>query len=714
MSAVLQKKVRSFLAAQYELQAKYRSILDVPKNTQLAAELTLIHEYDQLVYSFTAIKTYYDLSKSRWESDHRNQMDEFETLNSRITDKLPIADLYEECPELAVIRREYKELAREGGKLAHLLIASSSDLSLLHQLTSDFAGFPSLSPTPAASKAPGPKAAPKEKTPAKAAPSEESPQPKRRKLQSSLESLSPKPAQPAPRPAQTKPKKAVIVVDVDEPSDGETEQRTQNTQKGITDTQATPSTSASPEAPTTKDHKPKVAKRDSSSDSDRPRSQQSTPLASEAPELTQLLSPQTVLKDASFSKFPTWTREHVHILVNAALSVGLGSNEFTQDDAICLAIRRRFNISITRRAAEALRLHYGLTPNTMDNYKYYIQAFDSVAAHYYANRNYVTTPWAELRNQFNRNTGRIWPDWEVKQRYYLFELHQKVYGKQGEPSSNYADIVATYKKTIRQAPDKSVAASAQQKDAATLTQMEPGSPLQFEQEPVTTTKSSIWPQHIMETLVEGAIKVPNKAKNRIQQVVQYIKVRSGFEASEPDVKERLSWASVKRRIEMGRLEKERAAKSKASKAKTEPLSSSDVVDSIHKPITVQGNQFNKLLAEIRAKEDSHPTWFYNEKFPPTKLTNFWTLGRTVCIWSTIEFLSRRQTQVDVPTMMVAKQKLHKIIMLRLLREHKLRVSESSLNARILRMMELDLFDPLLCQAINEYWESVQPDSRKVK
>lgn len=102
--------------------------------------------------------------------------------------------------------------------------------------------------------------------------------------------------------------------------------------------------------------------------------------------------------------------------------------------------------------------------------------------------------------------------------------------------------------------------------------------------------------------------------------------------------------------------------------------------------------------------NTRPDWHYHQQFASLDLTEFWTFDKCKCITSTVEFLSRVPADTVDVTMRVARMNLVKLIMLRLLRLHLIKMLPELIESRMMRMMELDVFDAVLCRLINEHFE----------
>ena len=145
MSAVIQKKIRNFLDARSELLARYNS-LAASADPRLRLALENLHEFDLLSFSYLAIKSYYDLSKLRWDLDYRNLLDDFVSLSARIETKLPLTELYLEIPGLQILRRQFRENAREGGKVAYLMVSLLGRMSDMATVVAQVASYDTRKP----------------------------------------------------------------------------------------------------------------------------------------------------------------------------------------------------------------------------------------------------------------------------------------------------------------------------------------------------------------------------------------------------------------------------------------------------------------------------------------------------------------------------------------------------------------------------------------
>lgn len=120
----LPRKVRNYVEVKHSLEARYDSLISNAVHwssdlINVAAALRLLREMDMIAYQFAAIRAYLDHSKARLLVYDSQFIDEIELYRSTLEKDLPIGELIAAVPALAIIRREYRENAREGGKMAH-------------------------------------------------------------------------------------------------------------------------------------------------------------------------------------------------------------------------------------------------------------------------------------------------------------------------------------------------------------------------------------------------------------------------------------------------------------------------------------------------------------------------------------------------------------------------------------------------------------------
>lgn len=854
----MQKKIHNYLATRDELLGRYSAakarVLDL-----LQVYATSLYEFDQLCYSYYALKSYYDLSKTRWDSDYRNLLDELALLNTRLEDKIPIADLYTLLPELAVVRRLLKENAKEGGKVAHLMVASSADLGALKlQLKSGSdksaaavlvagAGYPEATAArpstteaehgrtdlvrpkivaqPGANQpavqstglkqksvkeatATGSKPAaivtrdnsardasslvevvqastpPQAITAALGAP-KASKEPETSSFNGHITSNTaskiskttafPTTAATAATPAQTAPL-ASSSGPATVPGTAEVPTNTP-TAAAITQPSIVNSTPTAPAASNEQALKPKLAPTVNDVFKEGPRKELSPAPATKRREPSPGTpdSKRSKREDRSFDAFPSWTREHVK-----SFTVAAAKDPQRPIIAIQEALRKNFDVIILPDAANTLRLHYGMVPSTIGKYRYYNQAFNLVAQSFYENRQkYVTVPWADLRLHFARKAMVNIQDWEIKGRYALFLLHRRTYGPQGEPTSNYVDLVEDFQRSMI---INRVELPTQLHNLATPV---PQSPLTFSKESpvVSLDTADRWTPELINHLIDAEVKIPLDSTRRTAVIMHYIRLKTGHTFTQQEIEERRKWKDVEIAVEYKRevirRQQESQAPPKASPlAATEsrqqtPVANKIVASSVGStsepvlqgsqlspvqssanaapaattakqailaqneaspashaaseatpstPIVAlaeqnelatpsasnsttkkKSNHFDKLLEIL--KVERHPEWHYQKILQNAELSPFWTLERCRTIVSTIEYMSQFPQDTNDITIKVARLNMVKVMMLRFLREHQLKIDASLIEARIMRMMQLDVFDEPLCRLINDYFRN---------
>ncbi|WPK27126.1 hypothetical protein PUMCH_004499 [Australozyma saopauloensis] len=731
MSGLVKKKLATYLETRNDLQTQYKTLLSRAGAGSDSA-LASLYEFDQLNYSYQALKLYYEVSKSKWDLDYRNLLEDLASVNLRIESRLPIRELCGEMPELSRLRREFRENAREAGKLAHMMISSSAALRDLASVMAEISALTSMSPTP--STTPGAESK-NNSTKGKARKKSTHWRIARRLQETSLkqgvvapdESLgtnkasSPASASDSPasgKPVVQEPSPSVLdlPINVDafhlQSSDSATPEQRQPqatipakepAKKAISILDAAYISSASSRdaspMPVLKPGGPQTRKRPS------------PPTANILQNNLKRLS-----SESGIYSLNDWSREHVRCLIVALVQDQNGSNP---DTAIQKAFQEKFGVELSPEEAHTLRIHYGLADVSMSSYKYMNQTFQLLATSYYDHlSNYVGIPWADMRLQFGRKVNAILPDWEIKSRYYLFLLHRRVYGRLGEPSSDYADLVAGYHKLVN--PNlKSLLYStalnhelkhtksipvAELPNATRLDHL-PG--LNFRTPDTSTQTAPIvetqWNPEHLEALIEGEINVPENAVNRMAVLMHYIKLTAGKKFTLEEIEKRRAEQDVvsavlqRKHPTLVDVEKERTTRSKIPIqvfSKTRPSSAGK--DS--------ANNFDILLADISSlvQEDS----YYEAKIPSSIITGFWDFEKTKSLMSTVEYISRIPAETPNITMKVARLNMVKIIMLRLLRLFQIKVKPDLVEQRLKKMMEVDVFDEALCRLINEHFENL--------
>lgn len=691
MSTGIHKKIRSYLSIRNDLYKQYRTIQQSEVSADLRQNLADLFEYDQLCYSYHALKSYYDLSKSRWDLDYRNLLDDLASLNARIEEKIVLVDLFGEFPELQMLRRQLKENAKEGGKVAFLIVSLSTDMDAVKQFMADIE-VSDWTPERNVS----------------ATPSKETTKVPQQAIQSATQ-----PAQPAARP-ETQQNRAAT-------------QPSHPPSQGAAPTTTPPSTLSNATASNASQQVAESTKR--ASDSQSP------------------VGKRTSL-DESFSRFTTWTREHDLSIFRAA-----AQNPLVPINAIQLALHRDFGVLISPEACRTLMLHYGMDPRTKDKYQYYIQAFHLVASQFHHNRQYVTVPWAEIRLQFARKTGLTLDDWEVRGRYLLFMLHRAVYGTSGEPPSNYSDLADEWRKISDfRGQGSRLAAGKHVPDSQVPPRLEFS---KQQASIAVDSEEEIWTPQMLALLVTAHLKIPPGTPNRILSIKHYIYLESKKDIDVREVEERLKWKDIVNAVERIRMSQaiqnpiipitqsqspqpqvfqatqppvsqtlgsqtkvnqtpsgkpqlasqqwqvtplsNKVQPSQVTKvSQTTPGQTSQIQSSpASTPRTI--NQFDALLDTI--EKLAKPDWYYKPKFPPGTLTEFWDFDKCKCVYVTVEFFAKIPTDTPDLTLKVARANLKKMTRLRLLRAFKIKVLEALVENKLMHMMEQDVFSPLMVAVI---------------
>lgn len=602
MSIVVQKKIRSYLAIKDDLHKKYVTITQKQVDTDLRQGLMDLYEFDQLCYSYYALKSYYDLSKSRWDLDYRNLLDDLSSLHLRIEDKIPVAELYLELPELSVLRREFRENAREGGKVAYLIVSLSVDMSVLkeilgvdiqksttgtpleennkrdsgklamHASVAELStGYSSQSsqvsaPQPLVSH---PKSSQSVVSHSIQSAVSHSTQPLISHSAQPVVSHSTQPYQPVVSPPShfvtsqhlkpqpvvsqhlTVPSTPYQLAGSGAPSAFENHRspgyhafqfqlpQSLNDQRshayGASGHNVPPSASHAPTSfsPPSQTVLQQVNTKLSHSN---PAVASSSFNASKRPSTSEdIVVKKRKNEDDDFGAFGTWTREHNYCIFKAVMDDPLRTSQ-----SIYLAIYKQFGITLSQRAIATLELHYGYSDRTQDKYQYYIQAFHLVASQFHDNPNYVTVPWADIRLQFARKTGLTLADWEVRGRYLLFLLHRKVYGANGEPPSNYSDLVEEWKKLLNLRN-----LSPNLRASPPATQQQAGLEFQAGNTSISVEdEEQLWTPLYVDALIEAHSKLPLNLMNRMLVIKHYIKLKTNKEFDVKEIESRLRWRDV--------------------------------------------------------------------------------------------------------------------------------------------------------------------------
>lgn len=722
----MKKKIGNYLAARNDLELRYLRLIN-EADPAIKQSIHNLYEFDLLNYSYLALKTYYDISKSKWDLDYRNILDDLASVNTRIESKLPIHELCETLPQLQVLRREQRENAREAGKIAHLMISSSASVEDLTLLVNDF-DVPQLSsrnlltntlttelnlPAINIGKPDVPRAR-KDVASERARSTTKQKQAKSNQMPEQNSTKAKKKSTP-----RTISNDNELVVSTRLPTSPEyiaiKPAVNNNMKQKDTYLSSIPNTPIQPDAfriledtqgvsfvePETKNDAENSTnvpfnsstKKSSSALKSGPESKKrataSTPAAADQ------IHKRTKNQE-NFSNLLTWTREHVACLVNAAMD---SSNPTS---SIQKVFKDKFDVSLSADEANTLRLHYGLMEPSMKRYKYYIQAFRLVASYFFENRNeYVVTPWEEIRLQFARKADFNLPDWETRGRFYLYLLHRSVYGRVGEPSSNYGDLVAGFQKKMQ--PERISLLPSPPVEEESLASEKGNYNIAFSPSskiPQTQTlqypkaSQNEWKTPDIEALVEAECNVPVDANYRTELLMRYIKLKTGkqFSISEIDLR--------RKQKDVLTILKQKKVASKSAVKKTKnvtPPKETGVSPSTQPTVS----QFNALLSKIASEAQSDA--YYESKIPKVLLTKFWDLGKSKSLISTVEYISRIDPNTADVVEKVARVYMIKIVRLRFLREHQVQALAEVIESRLKRMMEMDVFNEVQCKLLNAHF-----------
>lgn len=793
--SVLQRKIRNFLDTRHDLEAQYKLLID--STSDPSSGLQDLFEFDQLCYLYHALKSYYDVSRSNWDLDYRNLLDDLASIVLRMEEKIPVAEILALVPQLKVVRRQLRENAREGGKVAFSMVLLNADMDSFQRIVM------TLDLDDAQVKS----------TPLRQLPHGDATQETQKQRKTSPQG---KPEPSAPQlPPKTAPAQTLFSSIDERLVSGEAARSAQNPPQ--TQPEASlPRAVAPPIA-----NKPKETPQTSyASNIKNTHSQQSTPLTSNTSYSSEKREAPQAL-NASFGRTPKrprqvffthlndWSPEHVQCIFRCAIMAPHRVSESIKE-----GFKKAFGIKLSLEAAHALQLHYGILPETMNDYKYYMQTFHTVASKFFANRqHYVTEPWAELRKQFMRKTNLELSDSDVKGRYELYVLHRQTYGPMGEPPSSYEGPWKEFKRiyTFRQNhardPGMSFFASANNHREApqSVPQEIPQSVPQKVSQSVpqevsqnvpqetqtSSSKQQEWPAEAVNKLVRAQATTPALHPRRLWEVQRSLR-ESGFVYSLEEIILRLEEPVVKlaitelrevllrEKIRVESLNQERGSVARrdidhnsgvhqakmspqnhtpqmqslpASQNQSSPTLSSPattVTNGAHKeaPVSIPSqhnsvpsqptantpqpekgpvgsaagspssdsdlpkgvrrvsakiglkpNHFDNLIEKVA--EAVRPNWHYLNRFKNLPVTAFWDFQKNLTITSTVDHISHIPENTQNPTERVARANLIKLLMLRFLRKHLIIVTEEFLEARLIKMMERDVFDSAACQLIND-------------
>ncbi|KAM9913496.1 hypothetical protein OXX69_001551 [Metschnikowia pulcherrima] len=384
---------------------------------------------------------------------------------------------------------------------------------------------------------------------------------------------------------------------------------------------------------------------------------------------------------SSFAQFSTWSKDYVRCIVNAA-----AAQPSAPAKAIQSALEEKFKVRIRTDEAEMLRSHYGLCESTQEKYAYYIQTFHSVATQFSQKRSqYVTVPWTEMRIQFARASRLQLEDWDLKGRFHLFLLHRRVYGSQGEPSSNFQDEVEAYKKKVafRKSSSflKSSSTEASQSSPPATSSVTLSPHIGSAQDVIKTREDEVWTPALFKALVDGYCLVAPETPNKALALAEFIRLKTNVKV---DVHHILEKSKTKEFL--GEVRKRRPNENE---------------ESIGKLSAYANNQSRPDVILSEMASDVRPDWYYKSKLRPEYLTKFWNYERTKCIMSTIEYADRISPNTTVEPLYVVRAKVLDYLRIRFLREHKIHIHEEAIKTRVVRMMELDIFDESQCRLLND-------------
>lgn len=123
-------ETRAALEAQYsELAQQVREGEYVDDSIDLVQALEMVVEMDHLVYQYHALRSYLDQLKTTLNPNEASLLWDMEKLVQKLEHQMPMGEIIAAVPPLQVLRREYRENAREGGKIAHRVETSKADLT---------------------------------------------------------------------------------------------------------------------------------------------------------------------------------------------------------------------------------------------------------------------------------------------------------------------------------------------------------------------------------------------------------------------------------------------------------------------------------------------------------------------------------------------------------------------------------------------------------
>lgn len=736
MSGLVKKKVGHYLAARDELETKYASLIS-QADPSIKNELCNLQEFDFLNHSYIALKSYYEISKCKWDLDYRNLLDDLASVNARIEAKLSIRELCNRIPELSVLRRELRERAREAGRISHLMITSSANLEELASIVNEIPLPPTKHSTKesvdknqkvsaklnkkansAIQQSHTPKNVPQTQSALSNTVSQNKelgPQPSKKNLSASGKLDSPQ--TPSLSESDGKQHRSSSILDIPIQIEAFNAQNSnENLALPSVEPEGTlkvnePPTQIKTNIQTASNDQTKLPKQVTTEENAIQSTTSNKKRSSDEPGLSHPAHKRPQV-ECTFAKMRTWTREHVRCIVSGAY------NNNNPVEAIMKAFKKKFKLKLTAEEVDTLRLHYGLMEPYMKGYRYNIQSFHAVASYFYDNMvNYVIIPWTDMRLQYARKTKISIPDWEIKNRYYLFLLHRKVYGKVGEPASNYHDLVSAFHKINGRLANSKLPSPILDSDTTAYSSKTVFDPNTGSSN-LTLLKSSLsysdsnpfdkWTPKDVEALIEAEHKVPATVNYRSSVIMHYIKLKTDHTFTLDEILWRRCQDDVLIAIQ------KRATTNKARTTEKFSDKNNKVGSNNNKILQADGqkqsspmipsqpasNQFDVLLENIatETREDS----YYLRKIPGKIIMDFWDFDKTKSLVSTIEYISLIDPQTKDVTLRVARLNMIKIAMLRLLRDYQVKILAELIENRLKRMMEMDVFDEALCRVINEH------------
>lgn len=729
--SVLQRKIEHFLTTKNDLEAEYKLIVKSQPHDDSETGLKDLYEFDQLCYLYIALKSYYDYSQTTWDLDYRNILDDLASIVQKMEDKIPIAEIVGNVPQLNVIRRQLRENAKEGGKVASSMVQSTADMETFNAVIAS-CNSQHVNET---------------ETMSRQLPKNKPRTPQRVTDKSSTTKISQHSENRHGLPSRDSDSKIASVSTSPTPDSGS----------------SNPSESGKPPSNIAAQN---IYELSTSENDEQPDSGTTKPtethtsngLKRGAPQVTS--HSQKRIKQVFFTHLDSWKPEYVRVLYQVAMINPHRINQSVQE-----AFREKFNISLSYDAVHALLFHYGILSESMEHYQYYIQTFHSVASKFYVNRHkYVTEPWAELKKLFTRKTDYTLSDEEVKGLYELFVLHRQTYGPTGEPPAYYEPLWEDFNRIHKfrkynklNIPTISKAKESKPNDAATNYQ-----PAQFstDEHHRSINHSTNWTPAMNDAIIraDAAVGEGSGRELLIQQKLR----QEGFSVSLEDIGIKLGNAAV---VESAKVLKQRIretmhhfpqpsrqllsreltdqfgnqtpqpnpnqagasrpalssippstgnqaqsgnATSTAHKSTNSSVAEASKTPSKSLPQGVkrvaprtgdQSKHFDGFMEQIA--KSARPEWHYHKRFDKLPASSFWDFEKNKTITTVVDHISLIPENTLNATERVARANLMKLITLRFLRLHQIMISEDYLQARLIKMMEKDVFDPKACRLIND-------------